>query len=79
MMVRVELDDGIGTITLNRPDKLNALSNELSHDLVDALTRVAADDQRLAASIITGAGRAFSAGGDIDEHAAPRGRRRRDG
>jgi 2-(1,2-epoxy-1,2-dihydrophenyl)acetyl-CoA isomerase len=65
MTVRFELDDGIGTITLNRPDKLNALSNELSHDLVDALTRVAADD-RVRSVIITGAGRAFSAGGDIE-------------
>jgi enoyl-CoA hydratase len=65
MMVRVELDDGIGTITLNRPDRLNALSNELSGDLVDALTRVAAD-REVRAVVITGAGRAFSAGGDVD-------------
>ena len=63
--VRCEVEDGIGTITLNRPDKLNALSNELSRDLLDVLTRVAADDE-VRGVMITGAGRAFSAGGDLD-------------
>ena len=63
--VRCEVEDGIGTITLNRPDKLNALSNELSRDLFDVLTRVAADDE-VRGVMITGAGRAFSAGGDLD-------------
>jgi enoyl-CoA hydratase/carnithine racemase len=66
MMVGFELEDGIGTITLNRPDKLNALSNELSHQLVEVLTRVAADDQ-VRGVVLTGAGRAFSAGGDVDD------------
>jgi 2-(1,2-epoxy-1,2-dihydrophenyl)acetyl-CoA isomerase len=65
MTVRFEVEDGIATITLNRPDKLNALSNELSRDLLDALARVAADDQ-VRGVMITGAGRAFSAGGDVD-------------
>ena len=65
MTVRFEVEDGIGTITLNRPDKLNALSNELSRDLLDVLTRVAADDE-VRGVMITGAGRAFSAGGDLD-------------
>jgi 2-(1,2-epoxy-1,2-dihydrophenyl)acetyl-CoA isomerase len=65
MTVRFEVEDGIGTITLNRPDKLNALSNELSRDLLDVLTRVAADDH-VRGLMITGAGRAFSAGGDLD-------------
>ncbi len=63
--VRCEVEDGIGTITLNRPDKLNALSNGLSRDLLDVLTRVAADDE-VRGVMITGAGRAFSAGGDLD-------------
>src|SRR5205814_5566436 len=65
MTVRFDLEDGIATITLNRPDKLNALSNELSRELVDVLTRVAADDE-VRGVIVTGAGRAFSAGGDVD-------------
>jgi len=65
MTVRFDLEDGIATITLNRPDKLNALSNELSRELVEVLTRVAADDE-IRGVILTGAGRAFSAGGDVD-------------
>ena len=64
MLVRFEVEDGIGTITLNRPDKLNALSNELSCALVETLTRVAADEE-VRAVVLTGAGRAFSAGGDV--------------
>jgi enoyl-CoA hydratase/carnithine racemase len=65
MMVGFELEDGIATITLNRPDKLNALSTGLSRELVGALAAVKSDD-RSRAVIITGAGRAFSAGGDVD-------------
>jgi 2-(1,2-epoxy-1,2-dihydrophenyl)acetyl-CoA isomerase len=65
MMVRFDVEEGIGTVTLDRPDKLNALSNEVALDLLDVLKRAASDD-RVRAVIITGAGRAFSAGGDID-------------
>jgi enoyl-CoA hydratase/carnithine racemase len=66
MLVRLDVDDdGIGTITLNRPEKLNALSNELSQELADAVQRIAGDT-RVRAVIVTGAGRAFCAGGDIE-------------
>jgi len=66
MMVRFDVDDdGIGTITLNRPEKLNALSNELSRELAETALR-AAGDHHVRAIVITGAGRAFCAGGDID-------------
>jgi len=66
MLVRLDVDDdGIGTITLNRPEKLNALSNELSKELAEAVLHVAGDS-RVRAVVITGAGRAFCAGGDID-------------
>lgn len=64
-LVRFDVDGEIGTITLNRPEKLNALSNELVSELVDALKSAASND-RVRALIITGAGRAFCAGGDID-------------
>jgi 2-(1,2-epoxy-1,2-dihydrophenyl)acetyl-CoA isomerase len=61
--------DGIGLVTLNRPDKLNALSFELMRELDDALTDYEEDDA-IKAVIITGAGeRAFSAGADIHEMA----------
>jgi len=61
--------DGVGVITLNRPDKLNALSFELMSEVDDTLTRFEEDDA-IKAVIITGAGdRAFSAGADIHEMA----------
>jgi 2-(1,2-epoxy-1,2-dihydrophenyl)acetyl-CoA isomerase len=52
------------TLTMNRPDRLNALNNDLSSALNDALTRVAAD-LSIHVVILTGAGRAFCAGGDL--------------
>jgi 2-(1,2-epoxy-1,2-dihydrophenyl)acetyl-CoA isomerase len=56
--------DGVATLTLNRPEKLNAIHDELGAALVAALDRVASHpDARVL--VITGAGRAFSAGGDI--------------
>ena len=55
----------ITTITLNRPDKLNAFSGTMREDLLAAL-RAAADDAETRVIVITGAGRAFCAGGDID-------------
>src|SRR5258708_36557487 len=61
--------DGVGFITLNRPDKLNALSFDLVSELDDALTGFEEDDA-IKAVVITGAGeRAFSAGADIHEMA----------
>ena len=61
--------DGVALITLNRPEKLNALSFLLMQELDDALTGYEADDE-IKAVILTGAGeRAFSAGADIHEMA----------
>jgi enoyl-CoA hydratase/carnithine racemase len=59
-----EVKDGVATLTLNRPDRLNALGGTLRDDLLDAITRTAADpDVRV--MIITGAGKGFCAGGDV--------------
>ena len=59
--------DGVATITLNRPEVLNAMSFQLIGELDQAVTDVEADDE-VGAVIITGAGeRAFSAGADIHE------------
>jgi enoyl-CoA hydratase len=55
-------------ITLNRPEKLNALSHALRDALSDALTRAEADDE-VRVVVLTGAGRAFSAGYDLSEEA----------
>jgi 2-(1,2-epoxy-1,2-dihydrophenyl)acetyl-CoA isomerase len=57
---------GFATITLNRPERLNSLSNELLESLADILDSVAVDDF-IRAVIVTGAGRAFCSGADTDE------------
>ena len=57
-------DDGILTITLNRPDKLNALIGHMRRDLAEALEE-AGSDRTVRVVVITGAGRAFCAGGDV--------------
>ena len=56
--------DGIATLVLNRPDKLNALNSELSTALNDALAPIA-DDGSIHVVVLNGAGRAFCAGGDL--------------
>lgn len=64
-MITTELHDRIATVTLNRPEKLNAFSGTMREELLDAL--VAADrNQDCRVVVITGAGRAFCAGGDVD-------------
>jgi enoyl-CoA hydratase/carnithine racemase len=62
--IRYEVADGILTITLYRPDKLNAFTGRMLIELLDALDRADADDD-VRAVIFTGAGRAFCAGADI--------------
>jgi len=55
---------GIGTITLNRPDRLNAITFEVYHELTDFLAHLR-DEQDVRVIVITGAGRAFCSGGDV--------------
>jgi enoyl-CoA hydratase/carnithine racemase len=65
--VLCEIDDGIATVTLNRPDKLNAINYAMADALLAVLDRIETD-AAVGAVIVTGAGgRAFSAGGDIRE------------
>jgi enoyl-CoA hydratase/carnithine racemase len=59
-----QVNDRILTITLNRPDKLNAFTVTMANELVDAFNRASADDA-VGAIIVTGAGRAFCAGMDL--------------
>ena len=65
--VKVAVADGIAVLTINRPDKLNALNHQVLRDLVAAFDAVRADDAARVL-VITGAGdRAFVAGADISE------------
>jgi enoyl-CoA hydratase/carnithine racemase len=59
-----EIKDQVLTLTLNRPDHLNAFTAQMRDELIDALNRADADDQ-VRAIIVTGAGRAFCAGADL--------------
>jgi enoyl-CoA hydratase/carnithine racemase len=59
-----EVKDGVATLTLNRPDRLNALGGTLRDDLHDAIIRSSADPQ-VRVMVITGAGKGFCAGGDV--------------
>ncbi len=61
-----EVSDGIATITLNRPERMNAFTTEMRDDLIDAFNKTDADDA-VRAVIITGAGKAFCAGADLSE------------
>jgi 2-(1,2-epoxy-1,2-dihydrophenyl)acetyl-CoA isomerase len=56
--------DGVATLTFNRPERLNALSAPIMEGLLEALPRLAAD-KAVGAVVLTGAGRAFCAGGDV--------------
>jgi enoyl-CoA hydratase len=62
----VEKSGGIATITLNRPEALNALNAELRHE-IERVFRELARDAEVRVAILTGAGRAFSAGIDLKE------------
>src|SRR6202451_3764193 len=62
--IQLAYDSGVATITLNRPDRRNAISFELIDDLLRALKEVEASDAIVL--ILTGAGKAFSSGMDLD-------------
>jgi len=59
--------DGVATLTMNRPESMNALSTELKDALVQALADVGADDS-VRAVVLTGSGRGFCVGQDLSEH-----------
>jgi len=62
--INVEFDSGIATITLNRPEKLNALAGHMRRDMAEALEH-ASSDPEVRVVVIKGAGRAFSTGADV--------------
>jgi enoyl-CoA hydratase/carnithine racemase len=65
--ILVDREDGVGIVTLNRPDKLNAMNRKLTSELREAVKEFDHDDA-IGCIVIAGAGeKAFSAGGDIHE------------
>lgn len=63
--LRFELDEGVGILTLNRPDRLNAIHWDLAVELVARLRELRQRDE-VRTIVLTGAGRAFCSGGDAD-------------
>ncbi|WP_407312829.1 enoyl-CoA hydratase/isomerase family protein [Desulfosporosinus sp. SB140] len=64
--ILVKLEEGIATVTLNRPEVLNALNNQVFNDLADAALTLGADDS-VRVVIITGGSKVFAAGADIGQ------------
>jgi enoyl-CoA hydratase len=65
--ILVDVEDGVSIVTLNRPEKLNAMNRKLNEELHGAVKAAEADDA-IGCIVVTGAGeKAFSAGGDINE------------
>ncbi|HUP65327.1 MAG TPA: enoyl-CoA hydratase-related protein [Thermoanaerobaculia bacterium] len=64
-MILHEITRGIATITLNRPDKLNAFAGTMREDLISVLEEVSGNES-VRVAVITGAGRAFCSGGDVE-------------
>ena len=60
----LDVADGIATMTLNRPEKLNAFNTQMMKDMIAAFDETDADDD-VRCVIVTGAGRAFCAGADL--------------
>ena len=62
--VMMEIDGGVATVTLNRPEKLNAFDRAMCDDVVEALRQVT-ESSKVRALVLTGTGRAFCAGADL--------------
>ena len=62
--VLVSVEDGVGRLVLNRPDKLNAFHGDMRDEIADGLERLGADDDARVV-VVTGRGRAFAAGADV--------------
>ena len=67
--VRYEVESGVATVTLDRPEAMNSLTRETKEALRDAL-QTAASDEAIRCVVVTGTGRAFCVGQDLREHAA---------
>ena len=66
--VRFDLEDGVATITLDRPETLNSMNDDLMQDLSSALSEVE-QNQDVRVAVITGEGRGFCSGADLNNAA----------
>ena len=64
--IKYETANGVLTVTLNRPDKLNAFNGTMQQEMIDAFDAADKDDN-IRAIIVTGAGRGFCAGQDLND------------
>jgi len=64
--IKYQISESILTITLNRPDNMNAFTVEMSNELIDAFNRASKDDE-VSVVVVTGAGKAFCAGMDLNQ------------
>ena len=71
-VVRVERDGGVGVIRMNRPERLNAYNREMGYGLLSAASALSSDPA-VRCVVLTGSGKAFSAGGDVEMMATFRG------
>lgn len=69
--ILLDIGDRVATLTLNRPDKLNAFTAEMHAELKDAFARIADPASGVRALLVTGAGRGFCAGQDLSQRAGP--------
>ncbi|SAL49916.1 enoyl-CoA hydratase [Caballeronia sordidicola] len=63
-LIKLDVKDGIATLLLNRPEKRNAMSDDMRRDFIEALERISAD-KSIGALVLSGNGKGFCAGGDI--------------
>src|SRR5690349_5773099 len=66
--IGLKLQDGIATLTLKRPEFLNAMNRQMMDEIIDALKMIT-NDSSIYVAVITGTGRSFMAGADIKEYA----------
>src|ERR1700748_2779391 len=67
--IKVDVKDQILTLHLHRPEKMNAFTAKMMHEMIDVFTKVN-DDDEVRAIIVTGSGRAFCAGADLSAGAS---------
>ena len=65
---QVKIENRVATLTMNRPDRLNALNGEMSRIAIKTLNELR-EDPNVGCIVLTGAGRAFCAGGDVQSMA----------